>query len=549
MSACKKCAAAFDSTPAEMQLYTKMQVPPPTWCPQCRHQRRLLWRNEMALYNSTCAKCQKGIISTFSPKSPYTVYCHDCWWAADSDGKDFRIPYQWGQPFFPQFQKLLQRIPHPSIFVSRSENCEYTNTVADCKKIYLSFAIRNSENIFYSRWVDDSRDCFECNYIAKCELCYRCYQSTDCYHCYFLQDSDNCRDSCLLFDCNGCAHCFGCVGLRNVENYLFNQPASAAEVTAAIQIYLGGDREALDGKFNALKRTQPHAYHRAKRSSDCTGNYFIDAKRCRASYQVNGSQDCWYSDYNNNSHDACDVSCFSFCELAYECLSIYKNYQSLGNAICWNSNFVSYSYCCFGSQNCFGCAGLKNARYCFFNTEYSPEEYAALVAKVTQEMRDHAEWGEFFPPEISPFHYNESIAQLHFPLTADSARAAGWPWTDEPRGTFGHETTATPAARLDDAVTTETFACTNCQKNYRITPAELKFHRTDGLIFSPLCPECRILAGERENTERHLYHRQCMCTTVNHDHSGQCATTFETAYSPDRLERVYCDECYQKEIY
>ncbi|MBI5622130.1 DNA-directed RNA polymerase, partial [Candidatus Falkowbacteria bacterium] len=28
-----------------------------------------------------------------------------------------------------------------------------------------------------------------------------------------------------------------------------------------------------------------------------------------------------------------------------------------------------------------------------------------------------------------------------------------------------------------------------------------------------------------------------------------CTNEFETTYAPERPERVYCEECYQKEIY
>ena len=30
------------------------------------------------------------------------------------------------------------------------------------------------------------------------------------------------------------------------------------------------------------------------------------------------------------------------------------------------------------------------------------------------------EWGEFFPSSLSPFGYNETVAQEYFPLTASS---------------------------------------------------------------------------------------------------------------------------------
>ena len=34
-------------------------------------------------------------------------------------------------------------------------------------------------------------------------------------------------------------------------------------------------------------------------------------------------------------------------------------------------------------------------------------------------MKSTGEWGEFFPHEMSPFGYNETVAQEYFPMTED----------------------------------------------------------------------------------------------------------------------------------
>jgi len=40
-----------------------------------------------------------------------------------------------------------------------------------------------------------------------------------------------------------------------------------------------------------------------------------------------------------------------------------------------------------------------------------------------------------------------------------------------------------------------------------------------------------------------------MCDKTNHNHKGRCSTEFETSYSPDRPEIIYCEECYKREVY
>jgi hypothetical protein len=37
-------------------------------------------------------------------------------------------------------------------------------------------------------------------------------------------------------------------------------------------------------------------------------------------------------------------------------------------------------------------------------------------------MRSTGEWGEFFPHELSPFGYDETVAQEYFPMTEEEVK-------------------------------------------------------------------------------------------------------------------------------
>jgi hypothetical protein len=41
-------------------------------------------------------------------------------------------------------------------------------------------------------------------------------------------------------------------------------------------------------------------------------------------------------------------------------------------------------------------------------------------------MQSTGEWGEYFPIEVSPFGYNETVAQEYFPLTEEEVNSKGW---------------------------------------------------------------------------------------------------------------------------
>lgn len=72
---CQNCKQAFTVEPEDFVFYQKMEVPPPTFCPQCRYQRRLANRNEWNFYKRDCGLCGKGMVSLYSEEFPGPVYC------------------------------------------------------------------------------------------------------------------------------------------------------------------------------------------------------------------------------------------------------------------------------------------------------------------------------------------------------------------------------------------------------------------------------------------------------------------------------------------
>src|SRR3990167_6619779 len=103
---CQNCKESFIITPDDLTFYEKMQVPAPTLCPDCRFQRRVLWRAERSLYKRKCDLCQKDIIAVYSTDKPHKVYCRECYhgdqWNPLDHGRDF----DFSRPFFEQFKEL-----------------------------------------------------------------------------------------------------------------------------------------------------------------------------------------------------------------------------------------------------------------------------------------------------------------------------------------------------------------------------------------------------------------------------------------------------------
>ena len=51
---CQNCKKDFTIEVEDFNFYEKIKVPPPTFCPECRHIQRLASRNVKSLYKRVC---------------------------------------------------------------------------------------------------------------------------------------------------------------------------------------------------------------------------------------------------------------------------------------------------------------------------------------------------------------------------------------------------------------------------------------------------------------------------------------------------------------
>src|ERR1700687_3598884 len=99
---CQNCKASFMIEPDDFAFYEKIKVPSPTWCPDCRMLRRLLWRNERILYKRQCKAPghSEGLISIFPEDTSHPVYDQEYWWSDDWDASTYGREYDFSKPFF-----------------------------------------------------------------------------------------------------------------------------------------------------------------------------------------------------------------------------------------------------------------------------------------------------------------------------------------------------------------------------------------------------------------------------------------------------------------
>src|SRR3989338_10603739 len=99
---CQSCKNPFTIEPEDFLFYEKMQVPPPTWCPECRFLRRMTWRNDWHLFKKKDARTGEKIFSLFPEESPVKIYEKEYWNSDQWDPMVYGREYDWEKPCFEQ---------------------------------------------------------------------------------------------------------------------------------------------------------------------------------------------------------------------------------------------------------------------------------------------------------------------------------------------------------------------------------------------------------------------------------------------------------------
>lgn len=554
---CKNCQKEFTITDADREFYRKTEVPEPTWCPDCRRLRRQNWRNERFLFYRDCSFSGKKILAEYPVESPFLIYRTDIWHsdAWQTPQKD----YDPTRPFLEQWRELQLITPRAATFVSLEtmENSDYCNSASYLKNCYMVFADQNSEDLYYAVYCYDTNSSADCFNVLDSELCYDSVDLKKCYNVSYSVNCQNCFDSYFLNDCVGCHNCFACVGLRNREYCWNNKQLTKEEYLTELAKTNFGDYAVREKLWQAAKdfwqKNIICRYYHGVKNLGVSGDYLNNCKNVSDSFDCHGLEDGHFCTNVTGAKDCFDYDKWGVeVEKIYESISVgYQCYNLKFCGSCWR-NCTNLEYCdyCFSCRDCFGCVGLKKGKYCILNKQYGEKEYFTLVEKIKESMKRDATYGEFFPVKFSPYAFNNSMAADYFSYTKDEAEKNGLVWqeVDKKLPVPGRDLPLN-IKDIKDEITKEILACANCGKNYKIIKQELDFYRKQNIPVPRQCFSCRHLLRMVLHNPRKLYPRQCMCENVSHGHNGQCQVKFETTYAPNRLERVYCEECYQREIY
>lgn len=528
----------------------KIPIPAPTLCPPCRSQRRLAHRNERRLYHRLCSLTGASIISIFGPDTPFPVYAPDAWHGDGWDAGAFGRSYDSERSFFDQFQELFLQVPRMSLAVVNVENCPYVNQVWYSKNCYLCVDGGFNDDALFCYATYHSTSLADASFTRDAEMSYELLDSSGVYNGISLMECKTCSDAYYCFGCNQCKHIAFCSNLRGREYCIRNKQVSKEQWEILIRSLQSGSaslqsehrQEFADVLRNATRRENSNI-----QCENCTGDHLSHSHDCTFCFDGDRSQDLRYcARMDEKIVSAGDIDMCSMLEVGYEGLSVggHGIFFTSGSWSQTNSNLL-YCNLAVSSSDCFGCASIKNKRFCILNKQYSKEEYEDLVPQIIAKMRSDGEWGEFFPPKLSPFAYNETVALEYFPLTKEEVLERGWHWRDE-IDEVPKVARIIPAPQLPDSIDAVTddilhsaIECEVTKRPFRVIRQELDFYRRMRLPLPRLHPDERHRRRMALRNPRKLWSRSC----------GKCGKGIETSYSPQRPERVLCESCYLKEMY
>jgi len=577
---CQNCKKEFTIEPEDFLFYDKIKVPPPTWCPQCRMIRRLVFYSQRKLFRQKDAATGKQIFSNYHPQASVKVYDRDYWWSDQWDPVDYGKDYDFSRPFFEQFRELQEVVPLPNLNVHQLVNSDYANNAGFLKNCYLCFDTGESENSAYlvrGIKVKESLDLYEA---LDTELSYENNMVDKVYRAFFSMNCEKSSDIWFSRNLSGCSNCFGCVNLRGKSYYIFNEPHTKESYEEFIKNFNSGsyrDLRAMRTKASDFWKKFPVKYSLSVNTENSIGEHIERSKNLKYCYSVHESENIAFSQFvDPPATDSYDLSdCFRGVSNMYE--TVCGGFDSYGVKFSWqcwlSNNNIEYSAVCHSSSDLFGCVSLQKKQYCILNKQYSKDAYFEMREKIIQHMKDMPyvdskgwvyKYGEFFPPEFSPSAYNETIAQDFFPLSKEQAEQQGFLWRDpetqEYQTTIAAKELPDHSKDVGESILEELIKCLSCERAYRIIASELAFYRTLKLPLPRLCPDCRFQERLKCVNSPQWRHAQCQCAGTNdergiyqnttaHTHGTQhCSREFETSFAKDRQEIIYCEDCYQTEV-
>jgi hypothetical protein len=355
--------------------------------------------------------------------------------------------------------------------------------------------------------------------------------------------------------------------LRNKSYHIFNKPVSKEEYEKIKSETFGSYpsfKENLAIFKETIKQKALHKFMAGEQNYDVSGNFIYNCKNVHNSFLAYEGENTKYVVRGFKQKDSMDIFGVNGGQLAYDSNNVDFSSNVLFCINGENNLNTEYVADSFNVKNVFGSISLRKKEYCILNKKYAKEEYEKFVLKIKQQMKDtpytdkkgrEYSYGELFPIELAPFCYNETLAQEYLPIAREEAEKECYPWYDVEDKNYipSKSWKDLPEIKgVDDSILSEIILCEawdkdkelakkhKCTKAFKITENELAIYKRWNLPLPRKCPNTRNFELFESRNPIELWHRRCM--------RDGCENEFETSYSPDSPEVVYCENCYKQEV-
>jgi len=551
------CWNQFEITDKDLEFYEKIspvfdwikyEIPTHKLCPDCILQDLFTFRNERNLYRRKCDLTGSDIISIFSPDKNYKVYDQKEWWSDKWNSLDYGVNFDFSVWAFIQFERLFLNVPKLSLYNTNTENSDYNNWVLWAKDSYMNIYWWSLVNSHYTSVCEDVKDSLDIWWSAFINNCYECVSCDRTYNCHYCIDCSDWINLLFCDWCLNCSDCMFCYNLKNQKYHIENKQYTKEEyekIRSEIDTWNYKNIESYKMRLKDFTIKLPHKSRSVFSSLNCTWDYIFNSINSENIFTGVWVEDCknvfqWW-----RLLDVYDCSHIYDSKLILNSVSITENnYWLIFCANVSESRNMQYCIDMQSSNNCFLSTWLRNSSYCILNKQYTKDEYEVLVPKIINHMKSTKEWWEFFPSSISPFWYNETVANEYYPLTQEQIKERNYKYCSY-QNPLPKVDKIIPANKLPehikdipDDILNWAIECEITNKPFRIISQELNFYRKHNLPIPRRHPDQRHLDRMKLRNPRKLYDRHC----------DKCWADIRTTYAPGRSEVVYCKECYEKTI-
>lgn len=548
------CEGEFEITKDDIDFLKMLRVPAPNFCPTCRRMRRFVHMNHSQLFKRKCDAINHGesMISIFPEECPFPVYDYKYYISDEFDAFSYGVNPESIESTLSTLLELRKKFPMPS-FLNKDPlgvNDEYSNGGRNVKNIYYAFGCYHSENVWYTGLVNHSRDIMDSKTVAKSDHIFQGVHVRNVYKSSFVYFSKDCTDSMFLFDCRSCTDCFGCVNLRNAKYCVWNKQLSKEEydefINSIYPISIKNLKEFKE-KFWQLVKSLPI---NASRNSAVENVNGVLIKNSRNVYDVNDTENSEHIRHADGGMSHQDSMDFLFSggksSMLYGTTNIGSQSSnvrfSVSSKFAVDSEFV---FNCNNVQHCFMCFGLRDKSYCLLNKQYSPNKYYELVDGLKSQMLERGEYEDGLGLEFSAQAYNFSLGQIFFPLSNNEIIKLGGYVAEEPETNAGNikmlsiEEIPQTINETTDEILNIAIKCEITGKPFRVTASELQFYKTMRLPLPTTHPVVRLEENLKITPYGSKYSTNCV----------KCQKAINSIFDPKKDFILYCEQCYQQEVY